>query len=322
MTQALDLQTRILSEELCALLRQVDPSVFAFRDEPEVRARVDRVAERVRELVAAVEREEEGGRFDRLRDRLRALLAALERATPARTSTPKAAWTAFQREVQPAYESLALTMRGVIAPPPTVRPTNHTRSLFHVVTGLTVLGFIQLAPGHAWLIGVSGAFAVCGWAMETVRRRSERVNALLMGLFGRVAHPHERYRVNSSTWYVTALLLLALFSPRLSSSLGVVVLAVADPAAAFIGRRYGRIRLRANRSLEGTLGFFVMGTLSALAVLLALGPRPVSVTLATLAVAAVAAAAGSVAELFSTGLDDNFTIPLVVATAAALMGAG
>ena len=149
--------------------------------------------------------------------------------------------------------------------------------------------------------------------------RSERVNALLMKLFGRVAHPHEHHRVNSSTWYVTALLLLAIFSPPLSSSIGVVVLAVADPAAAFIGRRYGTIRLCANRSLEGTLGFFATGLVSAFAVLLALGPHPFA---SMLAVAAVAAAAGALAELLSTRLDDNFTIPVVVATAAAVMGAG
>jgi dolichol kinase len=316
-TQAFHLQTQILSEELCALLRQVDPAVF--RDEPEVRARVDRVAARVRELVAAVEREEPGGRFDRIRERLRVLLATLERATPGRTSAPKAAWTAFQREVQPAYESLALTLRGVIAPPPTVRPTNYTRSVFHLASGLGVLGLIQLLPGRAWLIGGSAAFAVYGWTMEMARRRSERVNALLMKLFGRVAHPHEHHRVNSSTWYVTALLLLAIFSPPLSSSIGVVVLAVADPAAAFIGRRYGTIRLRANRSIEGTLGFFATGLVSSFAVLLAFGPHPSS---SMLAVAAVAAAAGALAELVSTRLDDNFTIPVVVATAAAVMGAG
>ncbi|AUX23796.1 hypothetical protein SOCEGT47_043260 [Sorangium cellulosum] len=319
MTHALHVETKLISEELCALLRQVDPSVFVFQDEPEVRARVDRVASRLRELVVAAEREDAGGRLDRLRERLGALLAAVERATPTRTPSPKAAWIAFQREVQPAYESLALTLRGVVAAPPSVRPTNHARSLWHVGSGLAVLGLAQLLPERGWLAALSGAFAAAAWSLEIARRVSERVNERLMRLFRLVAHPHERYRVNSSTWYMTALFLLALFGTRLSQSIAIVVLAVADPAAAYIGRRFGRTRLLENRSLEGTLAFFVVGGLGALAVLGALGPASLS---SRLFLAAVAGLAGAATELFSSRLDDNFTIPVAVATAVTLAGAG
>ncbi|WP_437963411.1 hypothetical protein WMF04_27210 [Sorangium sp. So ce260] len=319
MIHALHVETKLLSEELCALLRQVDPAVFAFRDEPEVRARVDRVASRLRELVVAAERDDAGGALERLRERLRALLAAVERATPTGTPSPKAAWIAFQREVQPAYESLLLTLRGVVAAPPSVRPTNHARSLWHVGSGLAVLGLIQLLPERGWLVAVSGAFAAAAWSMEIARRVSEPVNERLMRVFRLVAHPHERYRVNSSTWYVTALLLLALFGTRLSQSLAVVVLAVADPAAALIGRRFGRTRLLDGRSLEGTLAFFAAGALSSLVVMWALGPASLS---SRLLLAAVAGLAGAATELFSSRMDDNFTIPVAVAAAVTLAGAG
>ncbi|WP_438037405.1 diacylglycerol/polyprenol kinase family protein [Sorangium sp. So ce128] len=319
MIHALHVETKLVSEELCVLLRQVDPAVFVFHDEPEVRARVERVASRLRELVVAAERDDTGGRLERLRERLRVLLAAVERATPTGTPSPKAAWIAFQREVQPAYESLLLTLRGVVAAPPSVRPTNHVRSLWHVGSGLSVLGLIQLLPERGWLVAASGAFVVAVWSMEIARRVSERVNERLMGVFRLVAHPHERYRVNSSTWYVTALFLLALFGTRLSQSLAVVVLAVADPAAALIGRRFGRTRLRDGRSLEGTLAFFAAGALSALVVMWALGPASLS---SRLLLAAVAGLAGAATELFSTRMDDNFTIPVAVAAAVTVAGAG
>ncbi|WP_441285804.1 diacylglycerol/polyprenol kinase family protein [Sorangium sp. KYC3313] len=319
MIHALHVETKLVSEELCVLLRQVDPAVFVFHDEPEVRARVERVASRLRELVVAAERDDAGGRIERLRERLRVLLAAVERATPTGTPSPKAAWIAFQREVQPAYESLLLTLRGVVAAPPSVRPTNHVRSLWHVGSGLSVLGLIQLLPERGWLVAASGAFVVAVWSMEIARRVSERVNERLMGVFRLVAHPHERYRVNSSTWYVTALFLLALFGTRLSQSLAVVVLAVADPAAALIGRRFGRTRLRDGRSLEGTLAFFAAGALSALVVMWALGPASLS---SRLLLAAVAGLAGAATELFSTRMDDNFTIPVAVAAAVTVAGAG
>ena len=157
--------------------------------------------------------------------------------------------------------------------PSAARPTNYARSFFHVMSGVVSLTLIRVLPGRAALAAASGAFVLFAWTCEFARRRSPAVNDRLMRFFGPVAHPQERYRVNSSTWYVTALLLLALLAPTSAAELGVVVLAIADPVAGLIGRRFGRTRLRAGRSLEGTLAFFTAGTLAALAVL-ARVPRP------------------------------------------------
>jgi dolichol kinase len=193
------------------------------------------------------------------------------------------------------------------------RPANTTRSLFHVASGALSLALIRLLPGRTWLIAVSLTIAIAAWTMEAVRRRSPEANDRLMRLFGPIAHPQERYRVNSSTWYVTALLILATFFPLRAAELGVVVLGLADPAAGLIGRRFGRTRLRAGRSLEGMLAFVVVGTLSALAALIAFHELPWS---SRITLALVAAVAGAVAELVSTRFDDNFTIPLTVTVAA------
>ncbi len=193
------------------------------------------------------------------------------------------------------------------------RPANTTRSLFHVASGALSLALMRLLPGRAWLIGVSLTIAVAAWSMEAARRRSPAANEVLMRFFSAIAHPQERHRVNSSTWYVTALLILASFFPLRAAELGVVVLGLADPAAGFIGRRFGRTRLRTGRSLEGTLAFVVAGTFAALAALFAFHELPWS---SRITLALVGAVAGAVAELVSTRADDNFTIPLTVAVAA------
>ena len=195
------------------------------------------------------------------------------------------------------------------------RPTNYTRSLFHVGSAALALVLLRLLPGRSWIIAASAAFALSGWTMEITRRRSPEVNRRLMALFAPVAHPHERHGVNSSTYYVTALLLISLFAPLRACEVGVVVLGLADPAAGIIGRRFGRTRLRANRSLEGTLGFVVVGALAAAGWLALVHPLPVA-TLALLA--AVGGVAGALTELLSTRLDDNFTIPVAVAAAVSV----
>ena len=206
------------------------------------------------------------------------------------------------------------TAMAAPAPASVARPANATRSLFHIGSGALALLMLRVMPSRAWLIAASGAFFVAAWSMEIARRQSPAVNERLMRFFAPIAHAGERHQVNSATWFITALVLMALFAPLRAAEVGVVVLALADPAAGLIGRRFGRIRLRARRSLEGTLAFFFAGTVAALATLSVFHALPFS---ACLLVALTGAAAGALAELGTTRLDDNLTIPLTASTAAA-----
>ena len=196
------------------------------------------------------------------------------------------------------------------------RPGNYVRSIFHVASGAASIAMIRLMPSRTSLIAVAAAFVIAAWSMETARRFSVGANDRMMRFFGPVAHAEERHRVNSSTWYVTALLILAAFATSQAAELGVLILALADPAAGYIGRRFGRIPLRAKRSLEGTLTFLVIGALAAFAWLSLTSVLPVS-SIAVLAFGG--ATVGAFAELWSTRLDDNFTIPIAAASAVAAL---
>jgi dolichol kinase len=200
-----------------------------------------------------------------------------------------------------------------ITPAVARRPENYARSFFHVLSAAVALLMLRLLPHREWLVLVSGSLALAAWSMETARRVHPPANVYLMRFFSRIAHHEETYKVNSSTWYLTALVLLALFAPLRSAELGVVVLGLGDPAAGFIGRRIGRTKIRKNRSLEGTLGFFAVGMAAAFALLLAFHSLPLA---SMLVIAAVASAAGALIELATIHLDDNFTIPVTVALVA------
>lgn len=196
------------------------------------------------------------------------------------------------------------------------RPSNLARSGFHVAAAALSLLLLRTVPSRTWLIAIAGSLALWAWSMEIGRRFSPSLNAKLVRAFSPIAHVHERHQTNSSTWYVTALTLLATFAPLPAAELGVLVLGVADPAAGELGRRFGRTRLRAGRSLEGSLGFLAVGTLASLLWLTTSGWA----TTPALLLAAIASAGGALAELGSTRrFDDNFTIPLVVAGTATLV---
>lgn len=203
----------------------------------------------------------------------------------------------------------------VVAPAP-ARPSNPARSLFHMTSAIVSLVFCLVAFTPQQLPWVAGSIAGTFWILEALRRPFPRFNVLLMRVFRPIAHASERHRINSATWYMTALTLLALTQNAWLCVVGVAVLGFADPAASFVGRRWGRLELIHGRTLEGGLAFVLAGTLTATIALELVTPRP-ALGLAVL-VAFVASVAGAIAEMLSRRLDDNLTIPLVSAATVAL----
>ncbi len=286
------------------ILREADPSAWRSERAEELRRRVREVVARAkaywgdRALAQAIPG------FD---ERLQGLVAAMERSLPDRAS--RSEWADFVGEVHPAYEALVAALPTRSAP--SVRPTNHPRAVFHLAAAGVALAAVAFLPSRAWLIACPATFAVYAWSMEIGRRFSPRLNDRLMRFYGAIAHPHERYRVNSATWYGTALVVLASFASRPAMIAAVVVLGVADPIAALVGRRFGRRVLRSGRSLEGALAFFASGTLAAALALAVLAPGPLGITVV---LAAAAGLTGAITELVTVKLDDNLTIPLAVGT--------
>lgn len=228
----------------------------------------------------------------------------------------RSTWRELRARLHPAYESLAQALSSHAVHVPSLRPTNISRSVFHVSAAMLALATVVLLPG--WVRGVALVFFLSALVMETLRRFSPEANRVLMAAFSRVAHPHEAHRINSASWYSLALVILAFGFEPYVAAVAVGVLGFADPLAALVGRRFGRVRLVHGRSLEGTLTFVVVGATAAWLVLTLLYPE-VAVGTSRLQVALGAAVLGGLAELFSKRLDDNLTVPVCAALGAWLM---
>jgi dolichol kinase len=246
---------------------------------------------------------------DRAFGHLESLLAASPSSRWATASGKLSAeWESFRKGLNAAYEDLAAQLKREAVRVPALRPTNHTRSLFHAACGLSSLAlllFVLTPRGRVW---AALLFAGTFWFLELLRRVSPPWNDRMMAFFKHMAHDYERHRVNSSTWFATALVFLAMTLSLRACAVGVAVLALADPAAGFIGRRFGRTKLYGNKSLQGSLTFLVVGTGAAAGALLLGGLGP---TLGAVALFALAGALpATVAELYTSRWDDNFTIPV------------
>jgi dolichol kinase len=356
-TTAFALGSHDLALQLHELLRDLDPARWRDELESAFRERLRRIEQSLNELAehsplteargmvrerlphaahgpagSSVRNAPQGRRFEvrglrpedareRLRQRLVELKALmLEHAPRAQRDARdvRAEWMAFRERMQPAYEALAAHLRSRDLELPRLRPTNRARSGLHLMSGLVALAAIQaLSQSWSLVLGLACSWAAFVWALEAGRRRWPRVNRACMRFLGPFAHPHEHHRVNSATWYATAMLGLALTWSPLLASLAVVVLGAGDPAAAAVGRRWGRRRLINGRSLEGSLS---MWAASAVAGTLTLGLLHGG-TLGWAAAAVVAISAGlvgAVAELVAKGLDDNLLIPLAAAAGGAV----
>ena len=309
MSEGLALDSRQLALALRQLLRDLDPARFR---EGLHAAALDRISEMEARLSALADAARAKQQDLELTERLREVAELLRERVP--TAPTRVVWMAFRLQLQDAYDSLCGSLQTWKIHLPPNRPTNYARNVFHIASGVALLLLLELVLTPTSMIVVAASFAVLFWGLELGRRFVPRLNDLLMGVATSISHPHERHRVNSGTWYSTAMVGLALLFSPVECAIAVIVLGVADPAAAIVGRRYGTTPLVNGRSLQGSVAFLLVGTavaFTSLAVFHAAIAWP-----AALAVAASAALAGTVAELFSRRIDDNLSIPLAAASGA------
>ena len=309
---------RPLALELHGLLRDLDPSRW---DGVEAAARA-RIAQLEQQLSGVLGRSDDAPQVHEaptIVERLDDIALLLRERVPAEDlprHVRNDAWARFRKQLSAAYEALGVALESWSVQVPSLRPTNYTRSSFHALISIVLLVLVEevLTRRQLWLIPL--CFAASFWFLETARQFSDTARAFLLWLFRAIAHPHERYRINSATWFTTALLIIGALYEPMACAVALAVLGLADPAAALVGRRWGNTTLMNNRSLEGTITFTVVATLAALAVL-AIWHGDLSWP-ARLLVALGAAIPAAVAELVSRRIDDNLSIPVVAATGAYL----
>jgi dolichol kinase len=204
--------------------------------------------------------------------------------------------------------------RSRVVEEPGALPTRHDlqlgRRLFHLLNGVSTATAYAVLFTHEQVIHIFGTIACLVYIVDRVRiaypevvaRHFPSVNRLLV-------RAEEQFRESAMIPYAIAVLLTILTVPKPAALIAVYALAIADPAAAVVGIRWGRRKIADNKSLEGSAAFFGATLLIAVLVLGYMTDAPAG---AIAGASITIALAASACELLPLRIDDNLTIPLFV----------
>ena len=156
-----------------------------------------------------------------------------------------------------------------------------------------------------WLIGV----AIILPLLDYGRHHIDLLRRIYTYFFTIFTRPIEYRNLSGASWVVIGAALTTLIFNEKTAIIGLLVLSLADSAAAIIGLKFGKTYLF-NKSLEGSAAFFIVAFL----IVFYLSPAFFLINLITVL-------AATAVELFSTArINDNLFIPLVTAFILTLGG--
>ena len=253
-----------------------------------------------------------------VRENLGQMVGELKKQTPSKGQL-RETWKSLGEN----YENLVIQLQKASVRIPQgvqlnhFKPRNYSRNFFHLFNSLWGVALYELVLDRTGMLWVSGGFALAAIIVEVSRRLSPALNKEFCDrIFGAISRPHETHNITSATWYALALFLGVWLLPQHAIEAGTIVLGVADPAASIAGKAWGKTKIYRDKSLEGSLGFFVTAfvTLIIFFTVISAGYSAWAIAITSLAVAVFT----TLAELFAGRIEDNFSIPVVGGVVAAV----
>lgn len=182
------------------------------------------------------------------------------------------------------------------------------RKAFHISGGLLLLyPILILAKPQEWMAALLGTLLAGVMSVEYLRKSVPGVNYWMYKLLGPVMRQHEVDKISGIPFYIASCLFSVQVFPNPIAHLAILYLVFGDPSSSFFGVLLGRDKLFPNKSLQGTLGGFLVCAVVTAVYLRWLGPWDER----WLVLSMLGGVAGALAELLPVNIDDNFAIPVI-----------
>ncbi|MDP6133502.1 MAG: hypothetical protein QF856_02790 [Candidatus Marinimicrobia bacterium] len=143
------------------------------------------------------------------------------------------------------------------------------------------------------------------------RRHNKFLYRIYSNLFITFTRPIEQGILSGASWVIIGAAVTIFIFNENTAIIGLLVLSIADSAAAIVGIKFGKTQLF-SKSLEGSTAFFITATIIVF-----------SLSSAAVYVNFIAVIAATIVELFSTPrINDNLLIPMVLALILTIGGVG
>ena len=175
------------------------------------------------------------------------------------------------------------------------------RKLIHICSSIFAYALFFLNQEAVCLMVGIGAILILSF--EILRINYKSINRIFIKIFGKVTRNFEKNKLTGASYVMVAsfIVLLPIFEPSICI-IAILVMSYSDTAAAIIGKKYGKTKIF-SKTLEGSFAFFIV------AFIIALVMYP-QISL-TLSLAAIVIA--TIVEILPLNIDDNFSVPIIVA---------
>lgn len=171
------------------------------------------------------------------------------------------------------------------------------RKAIHLVALAIPIGYFLLPKLLSLLI--LAPFVLGSIVIDIIRLKRLPLHGFLNRLIGPMLREHENSDFTGSSYILTASLLSIILFDKSVAVAAISFIILGDIAAALIGRRYGKIRIK-KKSLEGSFACLFMCVLVA-----------VIVPGFPLWIGIIGAVTATIIEGITLPTDDNFSVPLI-----------
>lgn len=184
------------------------------------------------------------------------------------------------------------------------------RRLIHLSMGLIVALIYNFMLDHKQAVYILGTSVCMLYIFEQVRINYPEYAAKMAIISKYFYRAEEQLKESAGLPFIMGILLTILSFPKDVALVAILTLAFSDPLSAIIGIKYGKRHIVKEKSLEGSLAFFVSCFLCVFVVYFNLSSLAL---LAVIVLSFFVALFSSAFEMIPIRLDDNLTIPLFTA---------